>query len=804
MSDKIKNTSMPDPLATYTEKKTNDYGLKYAKSIESEWFNGGIIGDDCNFSDRRNYIENKRLLVRGKQDDKKFKDHATRQEGDLDYMNQDWGQMNVTAKFCNVVSNGISDENYRLDIRANDRLSVKMKTDKMEEHKKNMRSLPMLQKTKQLLGLDLIPKGFIPEDDEELKLYMEIKDKPKIEIAEELIIDFIKKTNRWHTIDERKNKDLVEIGIAASRIWTDASDGIKVEYVDPENFGHSFVEQNDFNDSQYFFVVDTLTINEIQRESGFDDAKMRKIAKAYGKINNITADFERGKFLDLINIKCDVMRFAFKSSKTTVYKKHKRNGKTTKIVKKSDDYNPPEDRSDYGKLTDTKDTWFEGNFIVGTEDIYDYKECENLVRDEMNKVRPPFVVRSTNIYKNKLHSFLDDIETIANDLQYTQLKIQTLRAELKPDLTIINLDQLAELESEGKKMDTWKTALNLLNVKGVVFEKTIDGGEIGVQKGQSARPSAVAQGSALTVLLNIWAHDYNLMRDITGVNPARDGSLPADALLGVNQMNQLASNTSTKHIVNASTDFNKMVAEVISSRIHGIYNSKQQGAQKIKELYNKAVGKQNVDAIEVMKDRNLHDFGFTVEMLPTQQEIKEFREDLGIALQEGTIDVETKIEAQQIARVNPKLANQFLIYKRRKKIKERQEEETHRQKLQTESNIASGKSAAQNQSQAYGLKKKMDLQYESQMSQIRLIEKQAMQQIEAPVTDKKFQQEVYIKQLEVASNFNLNKFKEDSKDLRIDKQSTQQSKMIEQRKKENAPPIDFENDIFGNIFNTIN
>ena len=219
MSDTKKQESMPNPLAPYTEKKTDAYGIKVAKAIQSEWFNGGMISGGCTFLERRSYIENKRLRVRGQQDSKKYKEHMSRQEGDLEYLNLDWSMVNYTGKYCNVVSNGISDTQYRLDIRANDRLSVKIKTDKMEEHKKNMRSLSMLQKTKEILGLDMIPKGFIPEDDEELKLYMEIKDKPKIEIAEELIIDFIKKTNRWHTIEESKNKDLVECGIAAARVW---------------------------------------------------------------------------------------------------------------------------------------------------------------------------------------------------------------------------------------------------------------------------------------------------------------------------------------------------------------------------------------------------------------------------------------------------------------------------------------------------------------------------------------------------------------------------------------------------------
>ena len=798
MSENNKNVGLPNPLATNAEKLTDKYGLQMAKSFGSEWFGGSMIGNKCTFSERRVWIENKRLRVRGLQDPKKYKEHMSRQEGDLTYLNLDWNLINYTGKYCNLVANGIGDENYRLDIRAIDKVAVKMKHDKQQEHKKNMRTLPLLKDAKAKLGIDMIPKGFIPEDDEELDLYMEIKDKPKVEIAEEQVINFIKKTNRWHNIETSKNKDLVELDLAVARVYTDPTDGIKLEYRDPENFGHSYVEKNDFSDATYFFVVDTLTINDIKRESGFTDEKLRQIAKAYSKTSGVVVDFERSEMNVLDTVKCDVMRFAFKTTKTTVYKKLIKNDKAIKISKRDENYNPSEERTNYSKLVDTKDTWFEGNYIVGTDYIYDYKECENLTRDEMNKVRPPYIAITTSMYKNKLHSFLSPLEPLDDQMQYINLKMQHLIAELKPDIVEIDDDLMAELEKKGRGSEL----LNMLNTKGVVFRKRIDMGEAGIKEGLAARPSSSQQGSALMPLLSAWAHYDNLMRAVSGVNPAADGSLPSDALLGVSQMAQLATNKVTAHIVKAATDFNKMVAEVISSRVHDIFSSKKEGAQRLRDIYIKAIGKHNIDALEVMKDRHLHDFGFTVEMIPSQQEMADFNGDLAIALQEGTIDVETKVEAQQIARSNIKLATQFLLYKRRKKIKERLEEQAQMQKFQTESNQASAKSAAENAVQSYGLKIQMDLEKETAMSKIRMAELQAKQEIESPVNAQEFKQEVYLQQLAVASNFELNKFRESAKDLRIDKQSTQQSKMIQQRKVEGAPPIDFEDSIFGDIFNT--
>lgn len=795
MSAIKKVVGMPDPFASNAVKESDAYGLEVAKVIQSEWFNGGVLASGCSFHNRRETIINKRLRVRGEQDTERYKTIMARQKGDLDYLNLDWRPLNYSGKYCNLVSNGIRDDYYRIDIRANDRLSVKMKSDKQNEHRKNMRSLPMLKKTKQLLGIDMIPKGFIPADEEELQLYMQINDKPKVEIAEELIIDYIKKTNRWENIENVKNDDLVQNGLAVSRIWTDPKDGVKIEEVDIENFGHSYVKKDDFSDAKYFFVLDNLTLNDIQRESGCEDKKIREIAK---NCTTDMLDFEKCAIKELLHLRADVMRFSFYTTKKDVFKLHKRNGKTKKISKRNEDFNPPE-RADYGKAVNVRDTWFEGSFVLGSEFLYNYQECENLVKDELNKARPPFVAQATKIYKNKLHSFLGDIETIEDNIQLQHLKIQHLVSELKPDIIEIDEDQLAELTTEGDKKETWQEALNLLNVKGVIIKKRIDMGEMGVKDGHAARMAPSQQGSALAALLNTWQHYKNELREVTGINPARDGSLPSDALLGVNQMAQLASNTVTQHIVDAATNFNKRVAEVISTRVHRIFSSKQEGAKKLRDIYVRAVGKQNIDALEMMKNRHLHDFGFTVEMRPTSVEIQEFKENLNIALQNGEINVETKIEAEQIVVNNPKLANQYLIYKRRKKIEETRKNEEHRQKLQTESNIASGESAAQNQVKAYGLKSKIDLETEAKRAEIEVMKEKALQEIRKPREDEKFNQTAFLEKLKLASTIELAKYKEIAKDERLKMQSSHQSKLVDQRQND-KDPIDFENNFLDSIF----
>lgn len=794
----------PDPLATWKEIQSLEYATSYAKLIAKEWFNGSMINTTgCQYMERSTYIIDNRLLARGKQNTEDYKKHMARQEGDLEYLNLSWEPVNIPGKFCRIVYNGISEDNYALDIRANDRISLMNKKKKMDERRNTMRSMPLLKKVKEGLGLNLIPQGFIPQDEEELRLYSEIKDRPKIEIAEELMIDYVDKVNEKQFLEAQKNKDLVEIGISAERVWTDPYNGVSFEYVDPEYLVHSYTNRNDFKDVYYYGYIDTITIDDLKRESNYNDKKLREIAKAYAGINKgKLVHYDSCDFRDLLGHKVHVLRFAFKTTKTRVHKVKKKEGQLIKATTKDENYNPPE-RSDYGKVQDVKDTWMEGTYVIDSDFVYNYKECENIVRDERNRALPPFNVKATDISKNILHSFLDDIKTPNQELQYIHLKMQHLTAELKPDLIVINEDALADLSGTGDAKQKWQDTLNLLNVKGVQIEKTIDMGEMGTQRVQAARPSGSQQGSALAALLNQWAKYYELIRETTGINPARDGSLPHDALLGVNQMAQLASNTATKHIVDTSIAFNKTHAELISTRLHRIFSSKEDGAKELVKMYERAVGKHNIDVLEVMKDRHLHDFGFTVNMLPTQQEIKEFREDLSLFVQNNGNDIEgiaIKNEAQHIAKTNTKLATQYLFYMAKKLRQKRIGEQMKLAKQKAEEDRKSNIAATQAKTQSEVVQAKIDLDKEAKMIQLRLAEKQAMQQIEAPEKEREFKEKVFLEQIKSIADMDTKKYLEDRKDQRVDKQSTQQSKMITQRNYDTGP-INFEQeDLFRGIF----
>lgn len=789
-------SSIPDPLAPDHIKAKDAFGLSVAVHIASEWFNGGFVSSNSGngFQDRNKIIQERRAYYRGTQSIDKYKKWFAKNTGDLDMVdNMDFRNINFAEKFCNIVINGIQDDFYRLDVRSIDRLSADEKRKKFIEHKTNQMSKEFFENAKKELGIDMTP-DFMPESDEEILLYQEIKERPAIEIAEEINIDFVKKSSRWENIKYETDRDLVTLGLNVIRCWIDINDGVQIEYIDPEKFGHSYCNRNDFSDVYYYFYIQTLTINELKRESNFTDVQLRDIASKYATQNKVYIDFDSCDFKDLLGMKVDVMRYSYKSSKEIVYKKSYNDKKEPWKVSQRDSSwinkgNPNT------KISKVLDTWYEGNYVIGSQQyIYGWKECENLAKDQMNKAIPPFVCRATNIYKNELQSFLGNIIPLLDQLQYQSLKIQHLYRELKPDLIQIDVDSLADLTDEGKgekKSEIWQTALSILDVKGVIVTKRIDMGEFGIKEGTPARPIPQQQGSALAQLLNVFAMYYNQIREVTGVNPARDGSLNPNSLVGVNQMMLLASNTATKHIVDTATMFDKKVCETISSRIKTIYMFDEEG--RLKKLYESAIGAQNVNILESLKNRHLHEFGYSVEMVPDKEMLNDLKQDLSLAIQEQTVDLSEKYQILELAKNNYKKAYEYMRFIRNRRQKQKMQEQQANMEMQTQGNIQSAQAAAEAEAQTYQQKKMIDLDFEKQMAQIRLMELQSKIQIEAPKEDKEFQQEVYLERIKNINMSDLTQLKETAKDERTKLQATQQSKMIDQRKGE-KPPIDFKSE----------
>ncbi|WP_062057409.1 hypothetical protein [Aquimarina longa] len=760
MLEKRKKNYFPDPLELDEVKKTKVYGLQVAKAIGEDWFNGGYISNDCNFANRRTKIKNNRLYSRGRQDISTYKKLLE----DLNFMNVDWTPLNIAGKFIDIVTNGIREDLYRTDISAIDRIATLDKKKYKEKLQKYMRTKSMLEKTKQTLGIDLVPKGFIPQDDEELDMHMSLDYKPKIEIAEEELITYVKLCNDWKVTKSMVDRDLVENALGSVRCYTEKTNGVVLKYVDIENYLHSYTQRTDFSDCHYHGVVEKLTISEIKRVSGFDDMTLRRIAQAYSSLNgNATydiSDFDHIEINEVLDLKVSVLYYTYKTSKTITSKKE------SKVL----------------------DTWYEGSYIIGSEYIYNYKECEILSRDSLNRALPPFITFASDIYKNDLHSLSERMQPTIEQMQRIHLKIQQLVAMIRPDETEIDIDLLAELESKTGKKLTWEDAIALYNSKGIVLSTRVDMGEEGIKDRPALRVPTQMQSGKLEQLTRVWVHYYNMIRDLTGVNAARDGSQPSDVLVGVQKMQLLQSNTATQGIFDASLEITRKTVETISTRLGDVFR----WGKELKEVYKNAVGTHNLDVIESLDDRHVHEFGFVIQLLPTETEIQEFKESLNIALQEGSIKVDDKVKAERIAKMNIKQAETFLTYRRKKNLEEEKQARQEEIQAQSQSNAQAAQQAEEAKRQTLQQESEVRIMEYKQLAIIDVMKQKELNKVNEPMKEREYEIDVFIEKLKSSGRIDENIFKEDRKDSRQKMSDTHTSKMIEQRKKETSA-INFEN-----------
>lgn len=244
------NSSFPDQVVPDEEKATIEYGLQVSRAIEQEWFSfGGSTSNRFNLNYKT--FNMLRLYARGEQPMDKYKNELA-VNGDLSYMNIDWTPVPVLTKFSNIVCNGISQKEYDLNAYAQDPESIAKKTKQQQDILYDMKMQQDIAVAKQVFGKDISRSGMdkesLPDTPEELDLFLQLKPKMAIEIAEEEAINTIFAANKFDNIKERVDQDLVNIGIGVTKTSFNKSQGLVLDYVDPAKCVWSYTEDPYFED----------------------------------------------------------------------------------------------------------------------------------------------------------------------------------------------------------------------------------------------------------------------------------------------------------------------------------------------------------------------------------------------------------------------------------------------------------------------------------------------------------------------------------------------------------------------------
>jgi hypothetical protein len=367
-----------------------------------------------------------------------------------------------------------------------------------------------------------------------------------------------------------------------------------------------------------------------------------------------------------------------------------------------------------------------------------------------------------------------------------------------PDGVYLDADGIAEVDLGNGTNYNPQEALNMFFQTGSVIGRSLTSeGDMNPGKVPIQEITSGNGGAKMQSLIQNYNYYLQMIRDVTGLNEARDGSMPdKNALVGVQKLAAANSNTATRHILQSGLFLTAETAECLSLRISDIIEY-----SPTREAFIQSIGVHNVATLEELNNLHIHDFGIFIELEPDEEEKQLLENNIQVAVAQKGIDLEDAIDLRQIK--NVKLANQLLKIRRKKKIERDQLMQQQNIQAQAQANAQAQQVAAQAEVQ----KQQSMVQINSQLEQLKSqLESQKMQQevfAKKELMQLEFQYNLQLKQLETSGVRSREEEKEDRKDKRTKIQASQQSELIDQRKNE-KPPKNFEstgNDIVNGNFN---
>jgi hypothetical protein len=787
----ISSTSFPSQFATDAEKETLEFGLQVGQAIQYEWFRKD--GNQCRYYSQWRDFHRLRLYARGEQPIQKYKNELA-VDGDLSYINLDWTPVPIIPKFVDIVVNGMSDRLFKVKAYAQDAMSQAKRSKYQDMIEGQMVAKDLLTSIQENTGVDpfVMNPEELPNTDEELSLYMNLNYKPAIEIAEEEAINTILEENRHNDIRKQCDYDLMTIGIAVEKHEFLPGAGVQLSYVDPANIVYSYTEDPYFRDCFYWGEIKTLPITELykidQSLTKEDLEKISKYSQSWYDYYNVAQFYENNIFS---RDTCTLLYFNYKTTKKIVYKKKILDNGNSRMIEKDESFNPPTEMMEEGrfeKVEKTIDVWYNGIMVMGTNILLKWELAHNMVRPKSatQHALPNYVAVAPRMYKGVIESLVRRMIPFADLIQLTHLKLQQVIARVVPDGVFIDADGLSEVDLGTGAAYNPEDALRLYFQTGSVIGRsyTQDGdfnnARVPIQELNSNSGAAKTQ-----MLIANYNHYMDMLRSVTGLNEARDGSDPDPrALIGVQKLAALNSNTATRHILDGSLYMFKSIAEALTYRVADILEYAD-----FRDDFANKIGKYNVSILDEIKDLYVYDFGIFIDISPDEEEKAQLEQNIQIALSKGDINLEDAIDIREIK--NLKLANQLLKLKRVKKEEKSQQMAIQQQAMQAQQQMQIQQMSAQAAMQKIQAEtqSKMQVKQAEVAFEIEKMKNEAM--LKQQLMQSEFEMQMQLKGVEVESLGEREKEREEAKAKRISQQNSEQSKLINQRKN-NLPPISFE------------
>lgn len=791
----IKKVSFPKQSESDAVKKTLEYGKAVGEAIQGEWFHRA--SGNSRYYNFKNEIQRRRLYARGEQDISKYK-HEMAVNGDLSYLNLNWTPVPIIPKFVDIVVNGMQGRAFDIKASAIDPTSTAEQQGFRNIIRRDMIAKDILMEAQEVAGINAfnVDPSVLPENDEELDIFMELGYKPKVEMAVELSVSSIFKDNDYQDVIKKKlDTDNVEIGISVVKHEFDKNTGVKLHYVNPEDFVWSYTDDPYFRDCYYFGEVKRVNVSEVHRMfPNLTKEQLERISNSgsYWDIyNSISGNTINQEYEGIPDSKATLLFFNYKTTQNQVYKKKKTKSGGSKIIKKDDTFNPPKDvNQDFEKISWVEEVWYDGIMVLGCNEILKWEKSLNQVRPKTkegsNVVYPSYFPIAPKLYNGNIESLVSRMIPFADLIQLVHLKLQQVLMKVIPDGAFIDIDGVNEIDLGNGQSYNATEALNMylqtgsVIGKGVTAEGEFNHGRVPIQELTSN-----GGGQKIQSLILSYNHYLQMIRDVTGLNEARDGSTPDKfSLVGLQKMAAYNSNTATRHVLDAGTYVTKKLAEAIVLRLSDALENSTSKDDLISRL-----GVKNLEILEQMKHIPLRDFAIYIELAPDEEQTERLEANIQQEMANGTLWIEDAIDIRLIG--NIKLANQVLKLKKKKRIEQLQAQEKEKIEQQTQSNIDSAQAAAQSKAELSQIEAQSKVLINDSLinAEIRKLQEEAAIKEKLMAIEFEYKKQLLEMQMGVISD--KDKYKEDRKDKRLAKQSTHQSKLIAQRKNEDEP-VDFE------------
>jgi hypothetical protein len=775
----------------FCDKSQKDYGLKIGRAIQHEWFRRDTAG--CRFYSQMKMFNELRLYARGEQSIAKYKNEMA-VDGDLSFLNLDWTPIPIMPKFIDIVVNGMSERVMKVKAYAQDAISQSNRSKYQMQIEGQAAAKDILSVIKESTGADpfIVDPDELPSSEEETQLHMQLKYKPAIEIAEEQAINTIFDENKYDDIRRRLNYDAAVIGVAMAKHEYLHNEGIKISYVDPANVVYSYTECPDFKDCFYWGEVKVVPITELRKiNPNLEEKDIEHIVKTSGLWNSYFGISNLG-FDDLYSKNTTtLLYFNYKTTKRVVYKKKILDNGAVRVVKKDESFNPPEEMMADGKFSKVEkyiDVWYDGVMVLGTDIILKWELSENMVRPKSASqfAIPNYVAFAPRMYKGRIESLAKRMVPLVDLAQMTHLKLQQVINKVVPDGVFLDADGVNEVDLGDGGVYSPKDALRLYFQTGSVIGRSYtQDGEYNNARIPIQQLESRSGASKVQMLLANYEHYLNMIRGVTGLNEARDGSMPDDrALVGVQKMAAMSSNTATRHILDTGIYMYKSLAESITYRISDIIKYSD-----AKEEFINQIGRYNVSLLEEISELYLYDFGIFIEVAPDEEQKAQLEANIQMAISKGDINLEDAIDIRELR--NLKLANQLLKLKRIRKQDMESKSAMQRDAILAQRNLESQKIAAELSVMKIQKEGEMKLLLKDKDLEVQTSILTAEATLKRSLMKEEFMYNMQLHKSQFDTSNSIEDKKEREKNNRIKMQSTQQSVLINQRKN-NLPPVNFE------------